>query len=152
MLRAGFRRLSRLDIPCDRGDLELDLLQEPDAVRADLTEGLRWIFVGDTKRQRLTIPRDRVVAVQLCPWNFRTSDGTTSAVQGLLVLTPASDDRFHRLPLILTCDFARAARLMQQLAEALEVPLLFSADLAGWKAEAERAATRPPLRCGGSQS
>lgn len=152
VMRAGYRRLGRLDIAGDGGDLELDLPQEPDAAQADLAEGLRWIFVGDTKRQRLSIPRRLVAAVQLCPWEFRMRDSTTWGVQGLLVLTPATDGRHPRLPIVLTSDCARAARILRQLADVLEVPFLFNADAAGWQAEKERAKSRPPLKCGGMQS
>jgi len=152
LMRASYRRLGRLDIPAGGGDLQLDVPEEPNVDRADLAEGLRWAFVGDTKRQQLTIPREMVAAVQLCPWKFRTNSSTTWAVQGLLVLAPAADGRRHRLPLLLTSDYARAARLMHQLAQTLEVPFLFHADAAGWQAEEARSKTRPHLKCGGTQS
>jgi len=152
IVRAGYRRLGRLDIPSDRGDLELDMPQEPDAEQADLAKGVQWVFVGDTKRQRLTIPREQTAAVQLCPWNFRVGNSSTAAVQGLLVLTPTTEGRHLRVPLLLTSDFAGAARLLQRLAATLEVPFLFHADAAGWRAEDTRAKTRPPLRSGGTQS
>lgn len=152
IVRAGYRRLARLDIPSDQGDLELDMPQEPDAEQADMAKGVQWIFVGDTKRQRLTIPREQVAVVQLCPWNFRVGNSSTWAVQGLLVLSPTSDGRHLRVPLLLTSDFAGAARLLQRLAATLEVPFRFHADAAGWWVEDQRAKTRPPLRCGGTQS
>jgi hypothetical protein len=152
VLRAGYRRLSRLSIPRDGGDLVLDLPQEPAADRADLSEGLRWAFLGETKRQQLTIPRNLVAAVQLCPWLYKAGSSSTWAVQGLLVLAPSAGNVRHRLPLFLTGDFAGAARLSERLALALDVPFLFGADAAGWKAEELRAKTRPPLRTGGSQS
>jgi hypothetical protein len=165
ILRAGYRRLGRLSIPRDGGDLQLDLPQEPDADSAvglrrddarkhsaDLAEGLRWVFLGETKRQQLTIPRNLVAAVQLCPWLYKVGSSSTWAVQGLLVLTLSAGNVRHRLPLFLTSDFAGAARLIERLAEALDVPFLFGADAAGWKAEELRARTRPPQRTGGSQS
>lgn len=156
MMRAGYRRLSRLTISRNGSDIELDLPEEPNAAEADLAGALKWTFLGDTKRQRLTIPRELVVAVQLCPWKFVVS-GTggrqsTWAVQGLLVLASCDESSYHRLPLVLTGDVAPAARLLQRLARILHVPFLFCADAEGWKAEAMRARKRPPLRSGGSQS
>lgn len=153
VMRAGYRRLGRLDIAGDGGDLELDLPEEPDAAaRENLAEGLRWIFVGDAKRQRLVIPRSLVAAVQLCPWEFRMRENTTWGVQGLLVLTAATDGRHPRLPIVLTSDCARAAPILRRLADVLEVPFLFNADAAGWTAEKRRAKSRPPLSYGGMQS
>ncbi len=65
----------------------------------------------------------------------------------------ASSDRaeYRRLPILLTGDFAGAARLMQRLARTLQVPYLFCGDAAGWKMEETRAKNRPPLRSGGIQ-
>ncbi len=94
------------------------------------------------------LPREMICAVQLCPWKFvlGSSGDQSSAwvVQGLLVLH-SPDAAYLRLPIMLTSDFAGAARLMQRLAATLEVPYLFAADAAGWQAEEARAVTRPPL-------
>jgi hypothetical protein len=156
MMRAGYRRLSWLTIPRDGSDLELDSPEEPNPEKADWAEGLKWVFLGETKRHRLSIPRELVVAVQLCPWKYVVAGSggrqITWAVQGLLVLTSPKEGVCHRLPLLLTSDFVRASRLMQRLADTLHVPYLFCADAEGWKAEAIRAKNRPPLRIGGSQS
>ena len=153
MMRADYRRLCRLSIPRDGGDLELDSPEEPNLEKADLLEALKWIFVGETQRQRLTIPRELVQAVQLCPWRFAVAGPSggeiTRAVQGLLVLASSAGE-CHRLPILLTSDFAGAARLMQRLAETLHVPYLFSADAAGWQTETTRAKARAPLRAGGT--
>jgi hypothetical protein len=156
LIRSGYRRLSRLTIPRNGNDLEVESAEAPSLEKADLAEGLKWLFIGETRRQRLTIPRELIVAVQLCPWKFvmASSGGreSTWAVQGLMVL--ASSDRavYHRLPVLLTGDFVGAARLMRILADTLQVPYLFCADAAGWKAEEIRAKNRPPLRIGGLQT
>jgi hypothetical protein len=42
-----------------------------------------------------------------------------------------------------------AARLMHQLAAALRVPYLFSANAAGWRLEERLARHRPPITAGG---
>lgn len=156
VMRSGYRRLARLTIPRNGNELELDSSAEPNLEKADLRQGLEWIFLGETKRQRLTLPRELVGAVQLCPWKFvvASSGGRqiTWAVQGLLVLASSEEAVYHRLPILLTSDFGGAARLMQRLALTLNVPYLFCADAEGWQAEEIRAKTRPPLRAGGSQS
>jgi hypothetical protein len=150
-LRAGYRRLSRLTIPRNGNDLELDSADDPQKI--DLAQGLKWVFERGTKRHLLSIPRELVVAVQLCPWKYEAVRAgereRTWAVQGLLVLASSGEAGYHRLPFLLTCEFARAARLMQRLASALHVPYLFCADAEGWKAEAMRAENRSPLRIGG---
>jgi hypothetical protein len=154
--RASHRRLASLNIPRADGDLELDSPADLEAEGAELHAALKWLFLGDTKRQRLTIPRRLVAAVQLCPW--KVAIGTASdqrvtwAVQGLLVLTPTEEGKYYRLPLLLTSDYVGAARLMQQLASTLQVPYLFCADATGWNVEAARAKNRPPLQVGGLQS
>lgn len=155
VMRSSYRRLSRLSIPRNGDALELDSPQELDPEDVDLAKGLKWIFFGENKRQQLTILRELVVAVQLCPWKFVFGNSgrktTTWAVQGLLVLAPADDEKdYHRLPILLTGDFVGAARIMQRLARTLQIPYLFCADAEGWKAEAIRAIKRPPLRVGGS--
>ena len=118
-LRSGYRQLPRLTIPRDGSGLELESPQGPDLEGADLTGGLKWVPLGDTKRQRLTIPPGLVAAVQLCPWKFVTMVSrvrdTAWAVQGLLVLASSEEAVYHRLPILLTGDFAGAARLMRDL-------------------------------------
>ncbi|MDR3637625.1 MAG: hypothetical protein P4L84_27715 [Isosphaeraceae bacterium] len=155
VLRSGYRRLCRLSIPCHEDDLELDFPEEAKLERADLTAGLKWVFLGDTKRQRLTIPLEFVGAVQLCPWKFVVAGPggrqLAWAVQGSLVLVDSPAGEYHRIPLLLTSDFVGAARLMQKLAATLDVPYLFCADAEGWKAEEMRAKDRRPLRIGGTQ-
>ena len=156
MMRSGYRRLSTLTIPRNGTELTLDSPEAPELANADLTEGLKWLFLGETKRHRLTIPREQVAAVQLCPWKFVVGQSgprhITWAVQGLLVLGCSDEAVYYRLPILLTSDFVGAARLMQRLALSLNVPYLFSADAEGWKTERIRAQKRPPLRAGGSQS
>ncbi len=94
-----------------------------------------------------------MVAVQLCPWKFVVGNSsnslTTWAVQGLIVLAHSDIDTYDRLPILLTSDFVGAARLMHKLGEVLQVPYVYGADAAGWKAETIRARTRPPLKSGG---
>ncbi|HEX7377220.1 MAG TPA: hypothetical protein VF278_08910 [Pirellulales bacterium] len=107
-------------------------------------------------RQRQTIPRELVIAVQLCPCKYVYSmprgKGTIWAVQGLLVLAAEGGASYQRLPILLTIDVTGAARLMQQLAATLVVPYLYDADSAGWQAEKERAQDRSILRHGGMRS
>ncbi|MGQ0637134.1 MAG: hypothetical protein ACT4QC_21205 [Planctomycetaceae bacterium] len=156
IIRARYRELCCLTIPRNGDALELDSPEEVDPDRTDLAAGLKWVFQGQTKRRRLVIPRELLRAVQLCPWNFDMGGSghrsSTWAVQGLLVLASLEKGVYHRLPLLLTSDFVGAARLMQVLASALDVPFLFCANAAGWKAEEIRAKKRPPLRSGGSMS
>jgi hypothetical protein len=150
VLRTSYRRLSRLSIPHDGCDLELEFPEAPNPKRATL-----WGSLAEPNRQRRMIPRERVVAVQLCPWKYVVGDGgreTTWAVQGLLVLASSEEATYERLPLLLTGDFLGAARLLARLADALQVPYLFSADAAGWEAEDLRAQGRPPLQSGGMVS
>jgi hypothetical protein len=153
-LRASYRELSRLSIPRNGDDIELDSPEEPDWEKAGLAEGIEWIFLGGTKRHRSTIPRALVVAVQLCPWKIVIQGPRAKlcgwAVQGLLVLASPQEAAYHRVPLLLTLDFVGAARLMRRLANTLNVPYLFCADAEGWKAEEIRAKKRPPLEVGGS--
>ena len=150
LMRSSYRRLCWLSIPRNGDDLELDSPEDPSAESADLAEGLKLAFLGETKRQQLTIPREVVSAVQLCPWNFACGSEVTWAVQGLLVLACSADGTYYRLPILLTSDFVGAARLMQRLAATLHVPYLFCADAEGWKAEEIRARA-PPLRIGGTR-
>lgn len=152
LTRASHRRLCRLTISKKRGDLELDTPREPNLESAELNAGLKWLFVGETERQQLTIPLELVAAVQLCPWKHKIGSGTTWAVQGLLVLASPEWDAYQRIPLLLTSDFVDAARLMQRLAEIFNVPYLFSGDASGWHAEEARAKKRRPLQVGGHQS
>jgi len=142
-----------MTIPRGEGDLQVETPVAPDFENASLWQAVKLMVVGATKKHHLTVPRDLVAAVQLCPWKVVTvvSRGRESAwaVQGLLVLKSAEDTSFHRLPIMLTCDAVGAARLMQQLAAVLQVPFLFCADAAGWKAELMQAKNRPPLRYSG---
>lgn len=133
MVRAGYKRLSRLTIPRSGDSLELDEVDEPEVENADLLEGLQWVFLGNSKRHQLSIPHALIVAVQLCPWKFVVGHESTWAVQGLLVFESNSDTECRRVPILLTSDFVRAARLMQKLALVLNVPYLFCADAAGWE-------------------
>lgn len=151
LMRASYRRLGCVSITRG-GDLELDVPEEPDPKKTDLGSGMHWAFVGDARRYRLTISRDRLVAVQLCPWNYAVGNVRTWGVQGLLVLEPTADGVYPRQPLLLTSDFVGAARLMERLAAVIEVPYLFGANAEGWQAEALRAKHRRPLRIGGTQS
>lgn len=150
---AAYGRLCRLSIPAGSDEIELDSAEEPDPGRMDLAAGLKWAFQPKAARHHLTIRREQLIAVQLCPWRFALgfgSNGTdfTWAAQGLLVVSVASEPNYHRLPILLTSDCVGAARLMQALAGVLEVPYLFGGDAEGWKAESLRAKTRPPLHMG----
>jgi hypothetical protein len=128
--RFQFRTLSRLIIPHADGDLELETpsrgVQKKDRVAGLQRAGLQWAFVGDEKMDHLTISRQKLLAVQLCPWKFVTEiqneRSTTWAVQGLLVLAGTEAVPYLRLPILLTADMPGAARLMQQLAAVLHVP------------------------------
>jgi hypothetical protein len=153
LTRSGYRRLSRLSVPRNGNDIELDCPEELDVEKTDLTAGLKWLLLGEMKRQQLSIPRELVAAVQLCPWKYTAAVTleTCFAVEGLLVLA-SPEKAYHRIPILLTLDYVGAAKLMQKLAEVLQVPYLFCADSEGWKAEMIRARERPPLRAGGMQT
>ncbi len=106
LVKASYRRLGRLTIPRDGGELQLNISEA--ICSQDLAEGIKWAFQGETKRQQLSIPREMVAAVQLCPWKYASgiNDPTaTWAVQGLLVLTSPEESIYQRLPLMLTGDF-----------------------------------------------
>lgn len=149
LLRAGYQRLCTLRIPRDGADLELEVpvILEPDQVESAAME---LTFAPEIRQ--VPIAREAVVAIQLCPWKFHCGDSMTWANQGLLVLSNESGQGFRREPLLLTNDFIGAARLMEKLAQVLDVPYLFHGDAKGWKAELQRAKHRPPLRAGGTQS
>lgn len=155
-VRASYRRLSTLAFRKASHDLLLDLQQEWNAKSDEIHEGIKWFFQPGDNRRQLTIPRELVVALQLCPWKFvvgaRRDQTITWAVQGVLVLAPDEAGTYHRLPLLLTSDFVRAARLMQRLAGMLQVPYLFCADANGWAEEETRAKVRTPLTAGGMQT
>jgi hypothetical protein len=151
MIRSTFDKLTCLTIPREEGNLELEIPPPLDSK----TDGLNWAF-GVNQKKRITIPRERLLAVQLCPWKFTiatpNSRSTTWAVQGLLVLAGAEGAPYVRQPILLTGDMPRAARLMQQLAAGLQVPYLFGADAAGWRLEEQLARNRPPLKAGGTST
>ena len=136
--RVQFGQQSRLTIPNGDGDLEL---WPPQAAPR----------TNDNASDRLAIPREKLLAVQLCPWKESTRNkyerGTTWAVQGLLVVAGTEDAPYVRLPMLLSSDMARAACLMQELAEILRVPYLFGGDATGWRLEEQLARHRPPLLC-----
>lgn len=154
--RASYRRLSMLAYRKASDDLVLDFQQEWSAKNDEIHEGIKWFFQPGDDRRQLAIPRKLVAAVQLCPWKFvigaRREQSITWAVQGVLVLAPDETGTYHRLPLLLTSDFVRAARLMQRLADELQVPYLFCADADGWAEEEARAKLRAPLKAGGMQT
>ncbi len=152
LMRSGYRRLSRLSVPRNGDGIELDSPEELDVEKADLPAGLKWLFLGETKRLQLKIPRKSIAAVQLCPWKYKLESEICWAVEGLLVLASSEGAAYHRHPILLTGDFVGAARLMRSLAQTLHVPYLFCADAEGWKAEEIRARERPALRTGGSQA
>ena len=153
-MRACYRRLCCLSIPHDADNLELDSPEEPDRHNPDLIAGLKRSCDGATRTVRLLIPVERVIAVQLCPWKHVVGGSggkeITDAVQGALVLAPQADGVDCRLPILLTMDYVGAARLMQKLANILNVPYLFGADAEGWKAEETRSRSRRALCAGGS--
>jgi hypothetical protein len=133
---SSYQFLCRLSIPHDEGDLLLDCPRDPDLGENDLMAGLKWKFVEEKDdRQQLTIPRQRVAAVQLCPWKYKSRSMVTWAVQGSVVMTSKNGGKYDRLPIVLTSDFVGAARLMQRVANVLQVPYLFCADKEGWQAE-----------------
>ena len=131
----------------DRSALGLNI---PDN-EADLELNLPCASAG-IPREQVTISRSTVVAVQLCPWEYLSSGSDPErqrVVQGLLVLRPSGEVEYQRILLFVTIDFRTAARLLERLAETLEVPFLFHADREGWNEESRRAQARPPLRAGG---
>lgn len=81
LLRASYQRLARLTIPRDGNDLELDAPAEVVPEKVDLDGQLSWLFLGDVERQQLKIPRNLVVAVQLCPWKHALFEGKSKPWQ-----------------------------------------------------------------------
>ena len=155
IIRHCWQRLSRLTIPRNGDDLELDSAQPPplpDEQAPSLPLALKSLL-ADSPRSRMRIAAELVRGVQLCPWKLmlgRANHRSTYwVVQGLLVLQRSPDGPCCRVPILLTGDYVGAARLMQALGDLLNVPYLFSADAAGWHAEEQRAQTRPPLQGGG---
>ena len=146
--RSQIRSLCRLTIPYGEGDLELEIPQQRDTQKKERGAGLQSANAGNETKDRLTIPRQQLLAVQLCPWKSVSAifneRNTTWAVQGLLVVTSTEATPYLRLPILLTGDMPGAARLMQQLAAVLHVPYLFGADAAGCALEQQRARNRPP--------
>jgi hypothetical protein len=154
LMRAGYRRLARLSFPRDGGNLELDSPEALNAGKTDLAAGLKWLFLGETKRYQLSIPWESVVAVQLCPWKYKAAmprNDIIQTVQGLVVLAASEEGAYHRIPILLTADYVGAARIMEKLGRILQVPYLYCADEEGWKEEVRRAKERPALQVGGTQ-
>ncbi len=154
LIRFGYSQLCHLIIPLNNNDLELELREEPKLQNRDVTAEIKSLVTGATKMQRLIIQRNSLAAVQLCPWkfDFGTDRQCAYAVQGVLVLVSSHTGEYKRIPLLITSDFAGAAKLIQQLAQVLKVPYLFYGDAMHWKAENIRAKNRPPLKSGGWQS
>lgn len=147
--RSSYRRLVSLAI--ERGNGEM-LLSLPVEYRMTTADSLQGLLLGDSKRGEYRIPLQMIAAVQLCPWKRvvgRSDKEISWAVQSLLVMK-TRDEEYIRLPIVLTSDYSPAARLMQKLAEILGVPYLFHADEEGFRVEAHRAKSRPPLQSGGS--
>lgn len=142
LARSKHRYLCRLRIPRGEGDLEWDVAREPHLGKVTPASYLAWASRLGIERDLRTIPRDRVVAVQLCPPAFEGGrlDGYQLEdwmFQGLLVLARPAKGGYRRLPILLTSDLIGAARLMRQLADALEVPFLYNAnsDAGRWRTE-----------------
>jgi hypothetical protein len=151
--RRRYRRLCALAIPRGGKPIVLDAAAPPKLEIEAMGEGVRWSLDEESKRQRLTVSRDLVAAVELCPWRLTagmnaagdaSNNSARWAFQGLLVLADVKKAEYRREPILLTGDFAGAARLMQELAAALRVPYLFHADAEGCKLEKQRAMKRRP--------
>ncbi len=153
-LRSGYSALSRCVVPRDGGDVEIDLVKFELSENPNPGEALQVLFGGNAKREIRTIPRVSIAAIQACPWKLVIGDQrdqlTVMALQGVLVVRGSAG--FERLPLMLTGDFRGAARLLQRVAEVLEVPYFFHGDVEGWNEELSRAQSRPRLKAGGFQS
>lgn len=152
----SYQRLPSLRIPAGNAPLEIDLPGELKIAQRELKAALTFGVADPRSWIQTTAPRESVRAVQLCPWSFsvgrRYREIGTWAVQGLLVLQADEGSGYRRVPLLLTQDFAGAARLMRQLADVLRVPYLFCADAKGWKEEIKRSKSRAPLQSGGTMS
>lgn len=153
LFRMEFRKCCSLNISRNGGELELQVPRTIDLASLNLEGELNWPLSEDDGYRRLQIPREAVVAVQLCPWKVAIKSKhewtTTWAVQGILVLRPAAEEHYRRVPILLTSDFFGVPGHLAQLAEVLQVPFLFHADKPGWNAELARAWHRPPLKSGG---
>jgi len=145
--------LCLLKVSSDEKHMELIVPASFRLTDADSFQDVVRVATDPSGRHCWKIPLKAVLGIQLCPWKYcmDSADGktTTWAVQGLLVVSRNQAAPFLRIPILLTGDFVEAARLMEQLAEKLGVPFLFSGDAAAWKAEALRARKRPPVQGGG---
>lgn len=142
-------RLCLISIPNSESLVEVEFSPKTNPKTAAITD----LFLGKPERIQLRIRRDQIDAVQLGPWNYVAGDSSEKtrcdAVQGVLVLRDMESDEFQRLPILLTMDYREAAKLMRDLAVALQVPFFFYADAQGWQAELHHSQDRPPLKYGG---
>jgi len=149
----------KVRIPSDGGDITIESPAEIDPARTDSVARLQRALTGRGCCRR-TLPRESVIAVQLCTWRGRTEKTSASGVQGNLIIEPpvvgelpeetpsqlsATPRVEERLSLLLTSDFRGAARLMGALAEALDVLYLFNASETDWNTEHTTATTHPAL-------
>lgn len=137
IMRLQFQTLASVTIPKSADPLEIELPKLP---ASPFQAG---------QHQRLRIPREELLAVQLCPCLYALSNDKTWGIQGLLVVAGPDAQEPRRIPILLNGDFVRSARLLKQLAIILNIPFLFHADEAGWKKESQRAKSRVALKSGG---
>jgi hypothetical protein len=98
-----------------------------------------------TNRQTVSVPRDQIAALQLCPYSFPCGDGRYDGLQGLLVQKSPNSAGYQRYVLLNCSDKIACSKMMEQLAKYLRVPFLFGADAEGWKEEEKRVKNRPEL-------
>jgi len=60
VMRANYRRLSRLTIPRHDGDVELETSETPDWSKTDVLAGLTWCFIGEKGPSALSRPQIRI--------------------------------------------------------------------------------------------
>lgn len=97
----------------------------------------------------ISVPLDRVVAVQLCACRFRSEDTIADGVQANLVwladeAETTHEGRYQRAPLMFfVSEICPWARLAGELAQTLGVPLVCHASREDWLAERAAARLRP---------
>lgn len=130
-----FQKPPVLVIPNDKQDI---FLKFKDLNIASLSP---FIVLSDAGFKEITLAKESIKAIQLCPRFRAESEGPQRYVQILLVFEDG--DKYHRVPLLLTGDFVAAIRLSEKLSNVLKVPFLYHADDNGWAEEIACSRQRP---------
>jgi|GEM_PF-4994489 len=133
MIKFTWDDLITLTIPRNRGPLLLDF-----SVRVSKSDLSRY----RSKRLQIPIPREKVIAIQLCAYFYQSFEDSSRGVQGLLVCKEPDNEGYHRHPLLTCTQIEKSAFLLAKIASHLQVPLLFHADEARFLEEEKRARER----------